>query len=82
MYIFLNNFILHFCDFQHCKLSQPPHAYSLSNTHNKLSLQRTLTIGESITVRLTSCLTSLDLTKQVKLLFVQHNQSTWIQQNK
>ena len=29
-------------------------------------LQRTLTVGRSITVRLTSCLTGLDLTKQLK----------------
>ena len=36
--------------------------------------QRTLTIVESITVRLTSCLTGLDLTKQVKLLFIQHKE--------
>ena len=76
MYIFLNNFILHFCDFQHCKLSQPPHAYSLSNTHNKLSLQRTLTIGESITVRLTSCLTGLDFIKEIKLWLIESKLSS------
>ena len=34
--------------------------------------QRTLTIRESITVRMSSCLTGLDMTKQVKLLFIKH----------
>ena len=38
--------------------------------------QRTLTIGENIFVRLTSCLTCLDLTKQVKLLFNRPKQSS------
>ena len=38
--------------------------------------QRTLTIGESIFVWLTSCLTCLDLTKQVKLLFNRPKQSS------
>ena len=37
--------------------------------------QRMLTIGESNTVRLTSCLTCLDLTKQVKLMLIQPKQS-------
>ena len=32
----------------------------------------------TFTIRLTSCLTHLDLTKQVKLLLIQHKQSTWI----
>ena len=41
--------------------------------------QKALTIGRSITVRLTYCLTGLDLTEQVKLLFIQHKQSRWIQ---
>ena len=41
--------------------------------------QITLTIWKSITVQLTSCLTGLDLTKQVKLLFIQHKQGSWIQ---
>ena len=41
-------------------------------------VQRTLTIvGVSITVWLTSYLTGLDLTKQVKLLLIQHKQSRW-----
>ena len=40
------------------------------------SNQRTLTIGGSITVWLTSCLTGLDLTKQVKLLLIEHKQSS------
>ena len=40
---------------------------------------RTLTIGGSISVRLTSCFTGLDLTKQVKLLFMPHKQSSSIQ---
>ena len=41
--------------------------------------QRTLTIEGSISVQLTSCLTGLELTKQVKLLLIQHKQSSWIQ---
>ena len=36
----------------------------------------------TITVWLTSCLTGLDLTKQVNLLLIQHKQSSWIQTNK
>ena len=44
--------------------------------------QRTLTIGGSITVRTTSCLTGLDLTRQVKLFFIQHEQSAESKQNK
>ena len=36
--------------------------------------QRTLTIGGCITVRLTSCLTGLNSTNQVKLLLIQHKQ--------
>ena len=36
------------------------------------SHQRTLTIGGNITVQLTYCLTSLDLTKHVELLLIQH----------
>ena len=39
--------------------------------------QRTLTIGGCITEWLTSCLTGLDLTKQEKLLIIQHKQSSW-----
>ena len=38
--------------------------------------QRTLTIGGSITVLLTSCLTGLDLTQQVKLLLIKFKQSS------
>ena len=38
-----------------------------------LLVQRALTKGE---VRLTSCLTGLDFTKQIKLLFIQHKQSS------
>ena len=38
--------------------------------------------SESITVRLTSCLTASYLTKQVKMLFIQHKQSSLIQTNK
>ena len=38
--------------------------------------QRTLTIGGSIIVRLTSCLSSSDLTKQLNVLFIQHKQSS------
>ena len=41
--------------------------------------QRTLTIGGSITVWLNSFLTGLDLTQQVKLLFIQHKQNSWTQ---
>ena len=38
--------------------------------------QRALRIGRSITVWLTSCLTGFDLTKQVKLMLMQHKQSS------
>ena len=38
--------------------------------------QRTLTVGGSITVQLTSCFTSLESTKQVKMLLIQHKQSS------
>ena len=38
-----------------------------------------LFVRESITVRLTSSLIGLDLTKQVNLLLTKHNQSSWIQ---
>ena len=37
--------------------------------------KRTLTIGGCTTVQLTSCLTVLDLAKQVKLLLIQHEQN-------
>ena len=40
------------------------------------SSQRILTIGGSITVQLTSCLTGLDLTKQVKLELIQFKPNT------
>jgi len=40
------------------------------------SNQRTLTIGGSITVWLTSCLTGLDLTKQVNKLLNLHKKSS------
>ena len=43
---------------------------------------RTLTIGENITVRLTSCLTGLDLAKQVKLLFLNLRKAAESNQNK
>ena len=46
---------------------------------HRFVLQRTLTIGGSITVQMTTCLTGLDLTKQVKLLFIQHKQRSLIQ---
>ena len=36
----------------------------------------------SITVQMTSCLTGLDLTKHVKLLFIHHKQSSWNETNK
>ena len=38
--------------------------------------QRKFTIGENISVWLKSCLNFLDLTKQVKLLLIQHKQSS------
>ena len=38
----------------------------------KVSTQRTLNIGGSITVRLTSCLNTLDSTKQVLLIIIQN----------
>ena len=37
--------------------------------------QRILTIRGSIIVQLTSCLTGLDLTKQVNLFLIQHKES-------
>ena len=40
------------------------------------SIHRILTIGGSITVQLTSCLTGLDLTNQAKMLFIQQKQSS------
>ena len=46
---------------------------------NHFSKQRTLTIAGSITVQLTSCLTGLDSTKQVKLMVNQQKQSSLIQ---
>ena len=49
--------------------------HKTTNTFNR----RKLTIRESITLRLTSCLTDLDLTKQVKLMLIQYWQSSWIQ---
>ena len=42
-------------------------------------IQRILTIWGSVTVQLTSCLTSLDATKQEKLLIIQHQPNSWIQ---
>ena len=44
-------------------------------------VSRTLTyfVKGSITVSLTSCLTGLDSTKQVNMLLIQHQQSSWIQ---
>ena len=38
--------------------------------------QKTLTIWESIAGWLTSCWTGLDLTKEVKLMLIQHKQSS------
>ena len=45
-----------------------------------LSEQRTLTdfIRGSITVRLTSCLTGLDLARRVNMLWIKHKLSSWI----
>ena len=45
-------------------------------------VQRTLTMRGSITVRLNSCLTRLELTKQVKLLFIQQKKAAESKQNK
>ena len=42
--------------------------------------QGIITIVGSITVQLNSCLTGLDLTKQVKLLFIQPKQSSRMQE--
>ena len=44
--------------------------------------QRIVTIGGSITVWLTSCLTGLDLNKQVKLFFIQISKAADSAQNK
>ena len=43
---------------------------------NISSHQRTLTIGVSISVWLSSCLTSLELTKHVKLMLIQPKQNS------
>ena len=40
-----------------------------------LSVEQTVGIGVSITVQLTSSLTNFDLTNQVKLMQIQHEQS-------
>ena len=55
--------------------------FTQSKWTSLLPVQRILTnsVRESITVRLTSCLTRLDLTKQVNLLLIQHKKSSWIQ---
>ena len=47
--------------------------------HQRAHKLRTLTKGGSFTVQLYSCLTGLYLTKQVKLLFIQHKQSSCMQ---
>ena len=49
---------------------------------DQCSKQRTLTMAGSITLWLTPCLTGLHWTKQLKLLLIQHKQSSWIQTNK
>ena len=46
------------------------------------SIQRTLTIWESINVQLTSCLTGLDSTKHIKLMLIQHKKAAESKQNK
>ena len=50
-------------------------AFKIQSRDLRGFVQRTLTIGGSITVSLTSCLTGLDLTIQVNLLFIQHKES-------
>ena len=50
-------------------------AFNCSKTHS----ENTRHSGKyHITVQLTSCLTGLDLTKQVKLLFIQYMENSWI----
>ena len=44
-------------------------------------ISKNTNLWQSITVQLISCLAGLDLTKQVKQLFIQHKQSRWIQPN-
>ena len=51
----------------------------LSSFNNRSLWYRIPTIEGIITVQLTSCLTSLDLTKQVNLLLIQPKHSSWIQ---
>ena len=41
--------------------------------------QNPYTLGESITVQLTTCLTGLDSIKTVKLMLIQHKQCSLIQ---
>ena len=50
-------------------------------SRNKFN-QRTLTIGGSINVQLTSCLTGLDLTKQGMLMLIQQKQAAKSKENK
>ena len=47
-----------------------------------VSLNIALAIGRSIIVQLTSCLTGLDLAKQVKLMIIQQSQAAESKQNK
>ena len=50
----------------------------LSSTLARSIIQRTLTLGGSVTVQLTSCLTGYYMTKRVNMLLIKHNQSSWI----
>ena len=55
---------------------------SISLKNKSFIIQRTLTIGRSMTVRLTSYLTGLDLSKEVKPVLIKHSQSRRTQTNK
>ena len=53
--------------------------WATTTTHCLTFAENTRHRGGSITVQLTSCLTGLDSTKQVKLILIQLKQSGWIQ---
>ena len=57
------------------------HKSSIERNHQKEPEWIQDFVRESITVRLTSCLTGLDLINQVNLFQIQHKQSSWIQTN-
>ena len=75
-----------------CSLHHPPwifptqaylyHALSSYTIYLSLSLTFTYSYLKKFTYFVSHCLTGLDSTKQVNLLFIQHKQSSWIKTNK